>query len=167
MEAPQNRKLYGKMKWLFLWPSYIDEKGRILGKTYGIKVRCYWEHHWGTHWEHREHIENLMTKISPPQFRVLLGRRRPFVIVSHIIRLRVGKGQIMCCLSWLSPAGPRISGSLDISSLLVGGVGTIGPSFPLTEILYLSNNMVPLIPTTDVAHFFVKYLFIYLFILFQ
>jgi len=21
-----------------------------LGKTYGIKVRCYWEHPWGTHW---------------------------------------------------------------------------------------------------------------------
>jgi hypothetical protein len=29
-------------------------------------------------------------------------------------------------------------------------VRIIGPSFPLTEILYLSNNMVPLIPTTDV-----------------
>jgi len=25
-------------------PSYIGEKGRTLGKTYGIKVRCYWEH---------------------------------------------------------------------------------------------------------------------------
>ncbi len=129
-------------------------------------MRCYWEHYWGTHWEPREHIENLMTKISPPQFRVLLGRRRPFVIVSHIIRLRVWKGQIMCCLSWLSPACPTIYMSLDFSSLLVGGVGTIGPSFPLTEILYLSNNMVPHIPTTDVAHFFVKYLFIYLFIYF-
>jgi len=30
---------------------YIGEKGRISGKTYGIKVRCYWEHHWGTRWE--------------------------------------------------------------------------------------------------------------------
>jgi len=33
-----------------LWPTYIG-KGRPLGKTYGIKARCYWEHHWGTHWE--------------------------------------------------------------------------------------------------------------------
>jgi hypothetical protein len=23
-------------------------------------VRCYWEHPWGTHWEIREHIENLL-----------------------------------------------------------------------------------------------------------
>jgi len=35
-------------------------KGRTLGKTYGRKVRCYWEHPWGTHWEPREHDENLM-----------------------------------------------------------------------------------------------------------
>jgi hypothetical protein len=38
----------------------IGEEGRTLGKTYGIKVRCYWEHPWGTHWQPREHIENLM-----------------------------------------------------------------------------------------------------------
>jgi len=40
MEAPQNKFFYGKIKCLLLWPSYIDEKGRTLGKTYGIKVRC-------------------------------------------------------------------------------------------------------------------------------
>ncbi len=51
MEAPQNRRFYGKMKCLSLWPTYIGEKGRTLGKTYGIKAKCYWEHPWGTHWE--------------------------------------------------------------------------------------------------------------------
>jgi hypothetical protein len=39
--------------------TYIGEKGRTLGKTYGIEVRCYWEHPWGTHREHREPIGNL------------------------------------------------------------------------------------------------------------
>jgi len=39
------------MKCLPLLPTYIGEKGRTLCKTYGIKVRCYWEHPWGTHWE--------------------------------------------------------------------------------------------------------------------
>jgi len=39
---------------------YMGEKGRTGGKTYGIKSRCYWEHPWGTHWELREHIGNLM-----------------------------------------------------------------------------------------------------------
>jgi len=39
------------MECLPLWPTYIDEKGRTLGKTYGIKARCNWEHPWGTHWE--------------------------------------------------------------------------------------------------------------------
>jgi hypothetical protein len=34
-----------------LWPTYIGEKGKTLGKTYGIKSRCYWESHWGIHWE--------------------------------------------------------------------------------------------------------------------
>jgi len=49
METPQTRIFYGKMECLPLWPNYITEKGRTLGKTYGIKVRCYWEHPWGTH----------------------------------------------------------------------------------------------------------------------
>jgi hypothetical protein len=31
------------MECLALWPSYIGEKGRALGKTYEIKERCYWE----------------------------------------------------------------------------------------------------------------------------
>jgi len=57
-----------------LWPSYISEKGRTLGKTYGIKVRCYWEHPWGIE-EHignpgtwREHVGNKgkMKKILAP-----------------------------------------------------------------------------------------------------
>jgi len=49
MEAPQNRRFHGKMECLPLWPTYIGEKGRTLGKTFGIKARCYWEHPWGTH----------------------------------------------------------------------------------------------------------------------
>jgi hypothetical protein len=53
-------KFYGKMECCTLWPMYIGEKGRTLGKTYGMKARCYWEHSWGTHWELREHTENLM-----------------------------------------------------------------------------------------------------------
>jgi hypothetical protein len=44
MEAFQNRRFYGMVKCFPLWPSYIAEKGRTLGKTYGIKARCYWEH---------------------------------------------------------------------------------------------------------------------------
>jgi hypothetical protein len=51
IKTHKNRRLHGKMKCLPLWPSYIGEKGRTLGKTYGIKARCYWEHPWGTHWE--------------------------------------------------------------------------------------------------------------------
>jgi hypothetical protein len=60
MEAPQSRRFYGKLKCHPLWPSYIGEKGRTLGKTYGIKRRYYWEHPCGTHWEPREHLGNLM-----------------------------------------------------------------------------------------------------------
>jgi hypothetical protein len=60
IKAPQNKCFYGKMECLTLWPTYVHEKGRTLGKTYGIKARCYWNHPWGTHWEPREHIENLM-----------------------------------------------------------------------------------------------------------
>ncbi len=59
LEAPQNKRFYRKTKYLLLWPTYIREKGRTLGKTYGIKARCYWEHTWRAHWESREHIENL------------------------------------------------------------------------------------------------------------
>ncbi len=43
---PQNRRFHGKMECLPLWPTYIGEKGRTLGKTYGIGNTP-----WGTHWE--------------------------------------------------------------------------------------------------------------------
>jgi hypothetical protein len=39
MKPPQNRRFYGMMECLSLWPSYIGEKGSTLGKTYGIKAR--------------------------------------------------------------------------------------------------------------------------------
>ncbi len=51
-------------------PIPMGEKGRTLGKTYGIKARCYWEHLWGTHWEPR--------KISGTHWKLegnLLGRK--------------------------------------------------------------------------------------------
>jgi hypothetical protein len=43
-----------------IWPTYIGEKGRTLGKTHGIKAKCYLVHLWGTHWEPKELIKNLM-----------------------------------------------------------------------------------------------------------
>jgi hypothetical protein len=57
MEAPQNRN---SMERWSASPFDPAEKGRTSGKTYGIKSRCYWKHPWGTHWELREHTENLM-----------------------------------------------------------------------------------------------------------
>ncbi len=51
MKATQNRRFYGYMKCLPHCPSYIGEKGRTLGKTYGIQARCGWEDSWRTHWE--------------------------------------------------------------------------------------------------------------------
>jgi hypothetical protein len=61
MKAPQNRRFYGKMKCLPLWPTYIGEKGRTLGKTYEMKARCYWKHPGGgTNCKHREPNENSM-----------------------------------------------------------------------------------------------------------
>jgi len=51
MKALQNKKFYGKMECLSLWCTYISEKGKTLGKTFGIKARCDWEHPWGTHWK--------------------------------------------------------------------------------------------------------------------
>jgi len=53
------------MECLTLWPTYIGEKGRILGKTYGIKMRCYWEHIWGTHWEPWEQRKNEKKSSAP------------------------------------------------------------------------------------------------------
>jgi len=47
------------------WPTYIGEKGRTLGKTYGINARYYWEHPWGTHWELEWNMLGTKEKISP------------------------------------------------------------------------------------------------------
>jgi len=41
-------------------PRYIGEKGRILGKTYGFEIRCYWEHPWETHWEFGEQLGKMV-----------------------------------------------------------------------------------------------------------
>jgi hypothetical protein len=60
VKPPQNRIFYGKMECLPFQPTYIGEKGRPLGKTYGIKARCYWEHPWGTSKEPKEYIENVI-----------------------------------------------------------------------------------------------------------
>jgi len=46
---PQDKRFY--IGSAHLQPTYIGEKGRTLGKTYGIKVRCYQEHPWGTYLE--------------------------------------------------------------------------------------------------------------------
>jgi hypothetical protein len=54
MEAPQNKRFYGKMECLPLWPTYVGDK------TYAIRARCYWEHPGGTRWEPKKYIENLM-----------------------------------------------------------------------------------------------------------
>jgi hypothetical protein len=40
-------------------PATLNE-GEDFRQNIGIKVRCYWEHPWGTHWKPREHIGNLM-----------------------------------------------------------------------------------------------------------
>jgi hypothetical protein len=71
----QNRRFIREMKCLPLWPSYTDEKGRTLDKTYGIKARCYWEHPRGTHQEPdgnplgtwKEHVGNKgkMKRVTP------------------------------------------------------------------------------------------------------
>jgi len=66
MEAPQNKRFYEKMKCLPLWPTNIGEKGRTLGKTYGIKAKCYWEpigNLKGTCWEQRKNEKKIL---SPP-----------------------------------------------------------------------------------------------------
>jgi hypothetical protein len=57
----------------------------------------------GTHWE----SDDQTTAGS-------FGEEEDHLLQCHKYRLRVGKGQIMCCLSWLSPPGPTIYRSLDI-----------------------------------------------------
>jgi hypothetical protein len=56
MEVPQNKKLYEKMECLPLWPTYIGEKGRTLGKTYGTRRRAIGN----TLGEHIRNLGNLM-----------------------------------------------------------------------------------------------------------
>ncbi len=38
MEAPQNRRFYGKMEYFPLWPTYIGEKGRFMGLKWGVLI---------------------------------------------------------------------------------------------------------------------------------
>jgi len=65
MKALQNKRFYG-MECPLLCPRYIREKGRTLGKTYGMKAMCYWEHLWGTWWE----LEGNMKKTLSTQPKI-------------------------------------------------------------------------------------------------
>ncbi len=40
----------------------ISEKGRILGNSYGFDTKCYWEHPWGTTWEHGRNTSTIHEK---------------------------------------------------------------------------------------------------------
>jgi len=55
---------------IYLWLNYIGEKGRTLGKTYGIKARYYWEP--------KEHVGNKgkMKKMTPPHKQQQHDRQR-------------------------------------------------------------------------------------------
>jgi hypothetical protein len=79
MEAPLNKRFYGKMECLLLWPTYTSEKGRTLGKHMGLKpgvignnlgehignlrniLWTWWElirNLKGTYWEQRKNEKN-------------------------------------------------------------------------------------------------------------
>ncbi len=64
--VPQNRRLLWSCGASPLAYLYIGEKGRTLGKTYGIKARCYWEHPWGTHWELEGNMLGTKEKLKKP-----------------------------------------------------------------------------------------------------
>jgi len=57
LEASENRSLLSEDIRPALQHTYITENRRILGKPYGIKVCCYWEHL-------GEHIQNLGTCVN-------------------------------------------------------------------------------------------------------
>jgi hypothetical protein len=86
------------MEYIVLWPSYVGEKRRTLGKTYGIKARCYWEHPWGTHWEPREHIENLMRTHLQLERNMLRTKGLGFRVVSESLVQSVSMDQ--CKDNW-------------------------------------------------------------------
>jgi len=55
-----------------LWATYRGEKRRTMGKTYGIKARCDWEHPWGTDWEpvrNKGKMKKIFLLPSPPKLK--------------------------------------------------------------------------------------------------
>jgi hypothetical protein len=40
-----------------------------VGKIYGIKGRCYWEHPWGTHWELQRNMLGTNEKMEKQSSR--------------------------------------------------------------------------------------------------
>jgi len=91
MEAPQNRRFYEKMECLPLWPTYLGDKWRTLGKTYGINARFYWEHPWETHWEQRK--DEKILPVSPnPKFIKKKKTRH----LERMLSLPIGYMKFLC-----------------------------------------------------------------------
>jgi hypothetical protein len=99
MEAPQNRRLYWKIESLALWPSYISEKGRTLGKTYGIKVRWYREHRWGTQWEHEP--PPIRKKQGPSWMHGKTSHRLHEIFLFKIVGQHFSPGLYFFLLKWV------------------------------------------------------------------
>jgi len=85
---------HGKIKCLTLWPRYIGEKGRTLGKTYGIKARFYSEHPWETHWE-------AYPPVCSPGFICFLYTLSSFVLCGGYVYLL-----LVACMPALVPQNP-------------------------------------------------------------
>ncbi len=99
----------------------------------------------GTYWEsHDQKITPL-----PPNLGSFGEEDHLLQCLTHDkITCRKRADHVLSFMAFTSrPSNLRVFGYFNSFG---GRVRIIGPSFPLTEILYLSNNMVPLIPTTDV-----------------
>ncbi len=73
-----------------LWPTYIGENGKTLGKPYGINLWCYWEHIW----EHGGRAYNYFFKNAHPK-----GEKMSLLGINYFI----GYMQIIFNIWWLSP----------------------------------------------------------------
>jgi len=80
--------------------SYIGEGGRTLGRTYGIKARCYWEHPWETHWEPKAHVGNLMRthwKLEGNMLGTKEKRKKSPTPLPPKLQRKINKGTLSAC----------------------------------------------------------------------
>ncbi len=135
------------MECLPLWPMSVGEKGRTLGKTYGIKVRYYWEHV-GNKWKLKNSLSLTHPKLKRRKIKALLSALLSLAREHPAEQLKPHQNKLpfqllfawkSSSLLWILPFAPKRKKKLS-SWVMLSSAGTMQHFVPLLWVSVLMSS---------------------------